>query len=382
MLRCSVSGEIQMKWYNVTQIGGFAGLNSSDIMDCSTSVAIESTNGMYVGGFVGENDGHIKSCYATGDVTGNTFTGGFAGFSTEGSTLANCYAIGTTTGNDRTGGFIGENSYFATCTNCYSCGKVNSDAWFSGGFAGLNRSTAHTLFCFYDRATSLKNPGIGMDHNGQNMDPVSLPTADFAGEQVFLDAGWGFGNTIVQPWQMGMAPDGFFRPVFYSQQYPVTFQADTGGFVEPDSLLTQFIFLGQNSRSVRAVPSPKHKFLAWYSPAGDSLTNTNPLIVSDIRSDTLVIARFVYYDAIEELPSVKWIVYPNPATASLNIEWDPIIYPGDRCYSLTDIRGREVIKRNSDSNSITLDVSKLDPGVYMLGVLSGKTRLYRKIAIQ
>ncbi len=95
------------------------------------------------------------------------------------SQTINCYSTATVTGEDKTGGLVGENSYFAIITDCYASGEVNSDAWFAGGLAGLNRSTAHTVNCFFDKETSGKEKGIGMDHNGQNQEVTGLETIDF-----------------------------------------------------------------------------------------------------------------------------------------------------------------------------------------------------------
>jgi hypothetical protein len=316
---CFVSGTIITEGYNNQQVGGFVGLNDGWIRDCSSSANVEAPDGKCIGGFAGANSREIKSSYATGDVKGKSHTGGFAGMTTEGSTIANSYATGTTTAGDRTGGFIGENSYFATCTHCYSSGKVISDAWFSGGLIGLNRSTAHCVGCFFDFETSAGKQGIGMNHNGQNPAPTGLSTEGFADQQVFVDESWGFGNSAQHPWQIGMAHDGFIRPVLYFQTYTVEFQADTGGFLMPDSLCSQLVTIGNNSASVLAVTLPKYEFYAWFSPGGDSLTNVNPLAVSNIRRDTLLIARFIYYDDIDDISAIQMNVYPNPASSRIFI---------------------------------------------------------------
>lgn len=101
--------------------------------------------GADVGGFIGKGNGNkneetvIKNCYATGNVTGGSYSGGFAG-SLWGLNYKNCYATGNVTqavasmasfvGTDASAGYG-----YGSVKNCYSTGSVIGTAGYRYAFA-------------------------------------------------------------------------------------------------------------------------------------------------------------------------------------------------------------------------------------------------------
>jgi hypothetical protein len=301
---------------------------------------------------------------------------------TVGSSINNSYSTCNTTGNNSVGGFLGENSYFATCSNCYSAGLIKSSGWFSGGFIGLNRSTAFISSCFYDSETSKKYLGTGMDHNGQNQDPIQIVTSAFSNMEQFQSQGWLFGNTHQEPWRIGKAPDGHIRPVLHNHSYLVSFMVDTGGIIEPANKMLQWVTIGYNSNSVAASPLPNYKFYAWYSSSGDSITNMNPLIVNDVCQDSSLIAKFIYSVSIREIPYAPFRVFPNPATDHVNIQWEdnPMLF--EKYIILADLSGKVIFRTSTIEPSFVINTAGLIPGTYILTIKSSKSNFSKKIVVK
>ena len=379
--RSTAEGIITTMGSENSNVGGFVGLNSGLIWDCYSIVNINSIQGDRVGGFVGVNSNEIIKCYSFGSVTGDTEVGGFAGITTGASLTTDSYSACTTQGNNSVGGFLGENSYFANCSNCYSSGIINSSGWFSGGFIGLNRSTAYISSCFYDSETSEMTIGTGMDHNGQNQDPIRLVTSAFSNMATFQDQGWLFGNTHQEPWRIGKAPDGQIRPVLHNHSYLVTFQADTGGFIEPAQNDMQWVVIGNNSNSVTATPISNYKFYGWYSLNGDSITTNNPLTVNDVRQDSILIAKFFYTIDIHEIPYTSFSIFPNPAIDKVIIKCEGSPQYIERHIFLSDLSGKEMFKTKTFEPSIEINTSFLVSGIYILSVKSSESFSSKKIVI-
>jgi hypothetical protein len=89
---------------------------------------------------VGQNSSSsatIKNCYSTGEVTGDSNTGGLAGGSN--GHITYCYSTSKVTGSiENTGGLVGDNRRIIK--NCYATGKVTGNNR-TGGLAGLNQNS-------------------------------------------------------------------------------------------------------------------------------------------------------------------------------------------------------------------------------------------------
>ncbi len=380
---CSVNGEIFINNETNDYIGGLTGSNDGIIKDCDVHANISAGKSLYAGGITGKNEKQIKNSYTTGEVSGKKAVGGLAGITTDNSLINNCYTTGMVTGEDKTGGLVGENSYFATVTNCYASGPVNSDAWFSGGFVGLNRSTAHTFNCFFDKETTGKENGIGMDQNGQNQQVTDLTSYEFMNQTVFEEATWRFGNTSVSPWKMGTAPDGKKRPVLYYQNYTVTFLADTGGQLLPENNRVQTINCDNNSDTILAVPDQHYVFKKWQTVNGDSITNINSLFISNVISDTTLVAVFQFTDDIEEYKAGHVEIYPNPVKTSavINYVLPTGIYEGE--IKIHSISGRTVFRKilKQRDGRIIFNARNLPADLYIYTLKTSTSVLTGKIVV-
>jgi hypothetical protein len=138
--------------------GGFIGFSDGNDVNLqisnsyATGDVLSSSSGQ-TGGFIGyiKVVFQIENCYSTGDVTayGNE-VGGFVGYSNLGN-YSNCYATGNVSGNSQVGGFAG--LIESNVTNCYATGKVTGVTDIAG-FAGYFCGGKTTTNCFFNTETS------------------------------------------------------------------------------------------------------------------------------------------------------------------------------------------------------------------------------------
>jgi hypothetical protein len=130
-----------------TSTGGLAGYNRGIIQNCYITGTVKGTE-THVGGLVGENYGLVQKCYSTANVEAIGYTGGIAGYNA--NTVQACY----TTGNVNSivigyaGGVAGMNDGFIQ--SCYATGYVSGgrvyadrgiSSSYAGGVAGCNIGT-------------------------------------------------------------------------------------------------------------------------------------------------------------------------------------------------------------------------------------------------
>ena len=155
-----------------SHVGGLSGYcNNATITSCYVTGSVEGS-GYYTGGLVGRlySSGTIGSCYTAVSVSGDSSTGGFAGY-TDG-TISSSYATGSVIGNSWVGGFAGDN--FGTIVSCYATGKVKGNAWV-GGFVG--RAYATILSGYYNPQTTGQSVGVGYS-SAVNINVTSVTTAE------------------------------------------------------------------------------------------------------------------------------------------------------------------------------------------------------------
>jgi len=135
---CSVSGAIS----GAGNIGGLGGYISTSYITQCFSEADVTAAWSYAGGLIGYNSvTSINDCFATGSVEGDSFIGGFAG-SDNSSQILYCYSTGAVSGTGgNIGGFIGSSSGYI-----YSCywNTQTSGQMFSAG--GEGRTTDDMTF--------------------------------------------------------------------------------------------------------------------------------------------------------------------------------------------------------------------------------------------
>ena len=83
--------------------------------------------------------------------------------------------------------------------------------------------------------------------------------------------------------------------------------------------------------------------------------------------------------SINEADKTPFSIYPNPANNVINIdlvenkEWDKL--------QLIDVSGKVVIDKNITSNSITLNTSELDRGVYFINLIGEQKKESKKLIL-
>jgi len=142
---CSASGAVTSINTNngnyAANLGGIAGyLQYEKLSKCSAAVTIDA-KGANMGGLVGNfQSGLIEMCSATGDVTGTyRYIGGLVGIADRADThgISNSYASGNVSGNSYVGGFIGgHNNGTLNVSNCYASGNVTASGFAAGGLIG------------------------------------------------------------------------------------------------------------------------------------------------------------------------------------------------------------------------------------------------------
>ena len=174
---CSASGKIQ-ETSGKGSIGGLIGElgKTSKITYSRADVALDvkktDSKGhpvADVGGFIGKGNGDrdpetvIRNCYATGDVTGGAYIGGFAG-SIWGLNIKNCYATGNVSGAAANmasfAGTDGPAAYaYGSIINCYATGEVIGNAPNLYAFAMQDATPRSEITnCYFSDANSkLKN---------------------------------------------------------------------------------------------------------------------------------------------------------------------------------------------------------------------------------
>ena len=166
-----VSGKIEESTKK-GNVGGFVGTlaKGSSAKYCGADVSVEVTGngrGIAVGGFVGIGNGVtidetlIENCYATGNITGAEYAGGFVG-NISGLNISNCYAKGDVSNCFVGASFMGtdaaSNNYYGTVKNCYATGLVSDISSSAYAFAmqdTMKRSTIQN--CYYNIQNTAKN---------------------------------------------------------------------------------------------------------------------------------------------------------------------------------------------------------------------------------
>ncbi len=171
---CSASGTIKER-SGKGSIGGLIGELGREAKityshaDVALDVKPDYYGGANVGGLIGKGNGDkdpetvISNCYATGNVTGGAYSGGFAG-SLWGLNIKNCYATGDVTGAAGSmGTFAGTDASagyaYGSVTNCYTTGKLVGKAAYMYAFMQQDATVRSPITnCYFAGANSaIKN---------------------------------------------------------------------------------------------------------------------------------------------------------------------------------------------------------------------------------
>ena len=207
---CSASGTITEN-AGKGSIGGLIGElgRAAKITYSHADVALDVTpdylGGADVGGFIGKGNGKtdaetvIRNCYATGNVTGGAYTGGFAG-GLWGLNIKNCYASGNVSqAAAAMASFVGtdasDSAYYGSITNCFTTGSVTGSSPFQYAFAEQSSATKRSEItnCYF----AVENLGIKNQNESATEKPQEeMKTEDFAAALNNGDNsnGWSFVN--------------------------------------------------------------------------------------------------------------------------------------------------------------------------------------------
>lgn len=171
---CSASGTIK-ELSGKGSIGGLIGElgRAAKITYSHADVALDVKpdyrGGADVGGLIGKGNGKndpetvISNCYATGNVTGGAYSGGFAG-SLYGLNIKNCYATGEVTGAAASmATFAGTDApaayAYGSVTNCYTTGKIVGTASSTYAFMQQDATARSPITnCYFaDANSAIKN---------------------------------------------------------------------------------------------------------------------------------------------------------------------------------------------------------------------------------
>ncbi len=137
-----------------TYVGGIAGINNGDIINCRNIDAIRAVSDG--GGIVGLNNGRIAGCVNGGWVGNKGNNGGIAGRND--GEITDCYNYGAIDGGYLVaGGVVGENR--GTVKNCYNVGYIVSEYGKSGSIAGFNGGGTVDNCYYLDRGSDLDKDG-------------------------------------------------------------------------------------------------------------------------------------------------------------------------------------------------------------------------------
>ena len=173
--------------------------------DVTVNVKADSRGGANVGGFIGKGNGKtdaetiIRNCYATGNVTGGAYTGGFAG-GLWGLNIKNCYASGNVSqAAAAMASFVGtdasDTNYYGSITNCFATGSVTGSSPFQYAFAEQSSATKRSEItnCYFAE----ENSGIKTQYESATAKSQDeMKTEAFAAELNNGDNsnGWSFVN--------------------------------------------------------------------------------------------------------------------------------------------------------------------------------------------
>ncbi len=151
---------------NGSQIGGLTGeLKNSTATNVYSTADVKGN--LNVGGLIGDSGGSIvEKAFATGKVTATEGqVGGLIGAMENGGTVKNSYATGDVNGAKFVGGFVGyvaKASITYTFDTVYSTGRANGSEYV-GGFVGVVRSgaTVNIKNAVYNRSTGVEAIGGG-----------------------------------------------------------------------------------------------------------------------------------------------------------------------------------------------------------------------------
>ena len=139
------------------------------------------------------------------------------------------------------------------------------------------------------------------------------------------------------------------------------------GTVEGDG-----VYEGQTPVTISATPYEGHEFLWWNDGNRD-----NPRVVT-VTQDTVFKAIFAPTSGIEESDAAAFTLHPNPTRDRLTVERPDA---GPATFEVFNAKGQKVMTMASDQATVTLDVSSLAAGSYLLRVTTAEGSSVRSFVV-
>lgn len=313
--------------------GLFGAIDGADIKGVAvTGASIEGQ--AYVGILVGDAiSGNIDQCYTSGSVEAKSLAaGGLVGLNA-GATITNCYSSADVTADDQyaAGGLVGKN--LGTIRNSYATGVVSGKNYI-GGVVGANYGTISNSVAVNE---GVKSPNEYVARFGGNNNPENASTGNMSWENISALQSW------TSHGDHSLASSDLHEQSTFSHtlgwQFPTVWkwQEDAGR--------------GYPVLAVMKQPQPLTFPTDFYSQSA----------IDDMGADASLDVR----------------VWPNPVVDILNVE-----APGNLdSYRVVSLSGADAGSGSVSGRSLSLDLSHLSPGAYVLH-LRGADGVYNHIIIK
>ncbi len=154
-------------------------------------------------------------------------------------------------------------------------------------------------------------------------------------------------------------------------------QPEEGGIVEGEGT-----YLPNASVFLFAEPAENFSFIHWIDPEEEVISDEPEFGMFMPRMETVYTAVFEQETSVPSLEDEKLLVYPNPASHMLWVEFES---KGRSTAVLYDLQGREVDQVHIDETGktkISFQVDKLLPGLYFIGIRGASGYGLHKVMIQ
>ncbi len=319
--KCFLSGIV--KGYGVNVLGGLVGvLSSSYIKSSYTNCTVSVSESGNIGGLAGIIWGSsmVENCFVAG-TSDFSYYGGITGQNeSSAAIIKNCYVSGkvSNTACVITGNNEGKiyRCYYDKTINSGSCshatGIVSSAFSDETKFSGWDFTSTWKILTLTS-VDSVMRPNLqwSYDHlvtfelgtNGNSIAGGDIQGIDNGANGVSVKA-IGADGYILKEWQDGkgnlislnnpltvtnVTQDSTLYAIFKAG-YKVEFSTDGNGAVIGD--LYQGVTSGNNATEVTANANTGYHFDEWRNAAGDSITNINPLTISNVTQDSALNAIF------------------------------------------------------------------------------------------
>ncbi len=392
---CYSTGEINGNGAN--RLGGLIGyLNNSYLYSSYSTADVGSTGSSdNIAGLIGIIEGCsiVENCYATGNISSQDYCSGLFGkVQTDAASIKNCYFSGTSDksiimysnkGSELAGIYydstreIGSSSVAKGLTSDMFALDSNFVDWdFNGTWHIDSISEIDTVVRPYLRwqlntydvefscDTSLgKLGGVLSQFLFEGENTTYVTATEDSTDKIFMRWVDQNGNVISRenPLRMTNITSDSTVIAIFSDTYLVEFYSKIGGSLSGDSV--QYVKIDSNSETVTAIAAEGFYFSEWQDVSGKIVSTDNPLILSNVSSDTTVYAVFYEKESAVEISNNSDInVYPNPTTGKINISIN-----GTCQLVVYNIAGQSVYSNTTFAGGV-VDLSDLQKGMYIISV--------------